>query len=128
MPLYVEDLPHGSMLKMTVAVQFMMVIIGINLLTGFGGQISLGQSAFFAIGGYTLAIMFRQWGTPWGWSLLVGPLLAGGIGFLVGLPALRFKGPYLALATLSLAVTVSPLAKSSKTTPAASRASPCSGS
>ncbi|MBE0608442.1 MAG: branched-chain amino acid ABC transporter permease [Dehalococcoidia bacterium] len=111
MPLYVEDLPHGSMLKMTVAVQFMMVIIGINLLTGFGGQISLGQSAFFAIGGYSLAIMFREWGTPWGWSLLVGPLLAGGIGFLVGLPALRFKGPYLALATLSLAVTVSPLAK-----------------
>jgi branched-chain amino acid transport system permease protein len=111
MPLYVEQLPHSSMLKMTVAVQFMMVIIGINLLTGFGGQISLGQSAFFAIGGYSLAVMFRQWGTPWGWSLLVGPLLAGGIGFLVGLPALRFKGPYLALATLSLAVTVSPLAK-----------------
>ncbi len=111
MPLYVEDLPHGSMLKMTVAIQFMMVIIGINLLTGFGGQISLGQSAFFAIGGYALAIMLREWGTPWGWSLLVGPLVAGAIGFLVGLPALRFKGPYLALATLSLAVTVSPLAK-----------------
>jgi branched-chain amino acid transport system permease protein len=111
MPLYVEQLPHSSMLKMTVAIQFMMVIIGINLLTGFGGQISLGQSAFFAIGGYSLAVMFREWGTPWGWSLLVGPLLAGGIGFLVGLPALRFKGPYLALATLSLAVTVSPLAK-----------------
>ncbi|MFQ5380364.1 MAG: branched-chain amino acid ABC transporter permease [Dehalococcoidia bacterium] len=111
MPLYVDQLPHASMLKMTVAVQFMMVIIGINLLTGFGGQISLGQGAFFAIGGYTLGVMFREWGTPWGWSLLVSPILAGVLGFLVGLPALRFKGPYLALATLSLAVTVTPLAK-----------------
>jgi branched-chain amino acid transport system permease protein len=111
MPLYVEAIPHGSMLKMTVAIQFMMVIVGINLLTGFGGQISLGQSAFFAIGGYTLAIGFREWNMPWGWSLLIAPLIAGVLGFLIGIPALRFKGPYLALATLSLAVTVTPLAK-----------------
>ncbi len=111
MPAYVEQLPHASMLKMTVAIQAMIVIIGINLLTGFGGQISLGQGAFFAIGGYTLGIMFREWGTPWGWSLLIAPVLSGALGFLVGLPALRFKGPYLALATLSLAVTVTPLAK-----------------
>jgi len=111
MPLYVEKIPHASMLKMTVAIQFMIVIVGINLLTGFGGQISLGQSAFFAIGGYTLGIGFRQWEMPWGWSLLIAPLLAGVAGFLIGIPALRFKGPYLALATLSLAVTVTPLAK-----------------
>lgn len=111
MPLYVEKIPHASMLKMTVAIQFMIVIVGINLLTGFGGQISLGQGAFFAIGGYTLAVGFRQWEMPWGWSLLLAPLIAGVIGFLIGIPALRFKGPYLALATLSLAVTVTPLAK-----------------
>jgi branched-chain amino acid transport system permease protein len=111
MPLYVDSIPHASMLKMTVAIQFMIVIVGINLLTGFGGQISLGQSAFFAIGGYTLGIGFRQWEMPWGWSLLVAPLIAGGLGFVIGIPALRFKGPYLALATLSLAVTVTPLAK-----------------
>ncbi len=111
MPLYVEQIPHASMLKMTVAVQFMIVIVGINLLTGFGGQISLGQGAFFAIGGYTLAIGFREWELPWGWSLLLAPLIAGVLGFLIGVPALRFKGPYLALATLSLAVTITPLAK-----------------
>lgn len=111
MPLYVESIPHASMLKMTVAIQYMIVIVGINLLTGFGGQISLGQSAFFAIGGYTLGIGFRQWEMPWGWSLLLAPLIAGVLGFLIGIPALRFKGPYLALATLSLAVTVTPLAK-----------------
>jgi branched-chain amino acid transport system permease protein len=111
MPLYVEQIPHGSMLKMTVAIQFMIVIVGINLLTGFGGQISLGQGAFFAIGGYTLAIGFREWEMPWGWSLLLAPLIAGVLGFLIGIPALRFKGPYLALATLSLAVTIAPLAK-----------------
>ncbi|MES4792631.1 MAG: hypothetical protein C4321_06250 [Chloroflexota bacterium] len=111
MPAYVEQIPHGSMLKMTVAIQFMIVIVGINLLTGFGGQISLGQGAFFAIGGYTLGIGFHEWGMPWGWSLLIAPILAGVIGFLVAIPALRFKGPYLALATLSLAVTITPLAK-----------------
>lgn len=111
MPLYVEAIPHASMLKMTVAIQFMIVIVGLNLLTGFGGQISLGQGAFFAIGGYTLAIGFREWDMPWGWSLLIAPLIAGVLGFLIGIPALRFKGPYLALATLSLAVTVTPLAK-----------------
>ncbi len=111
MPLYVELIPHASMLKMTVAIQFMIVIVGLNLLTGFGGQISLGQGAFFAIGGYTLAIGFREWDLPWGWSLLIAPLIAGVLGFLIGIPALRFKGPYLALATLSLAVTITPLAK-----------------
>lgn len=111
MPAYVDQIPHGSMLKMTVAIQFMIVIVGINLLTGFGGQISLGQGAFFAIGGYTLGIGFHEWGMPWGWSLLIAPIVAGVIGFLVGIPALRFKGPYLALATLSLAVTITPLAK-----------------
>jgi branched-chain amino acid transport system permease protein len=111
MPLYVDQIPYASMLKMTVAIQFMIVIVGINLLTGFGGQISLGQGAFFAIGGYALAIGFREWDLHWGWSLIIGPVVAGAVGFMIGLPALRFKGPYLALATLSLAVIVTPLTR-----------------
>jgi hypothetical protein len=53
-PWWVENVPHFSLLKLSVAITFMMVILGLNLLTGFGGQISLGHSAF-AIGGYTTA-------------------------------------------------------------------------
>jgi branched-chain amino acid transport system permease protein len=110
-PTYVDQVPHFSMLKLTVAVTYMMVILGLNLLTGFGGQISLGHSAFFAIGGYTTGIMKREWGISWGWSIPVAAVLAGGAGFLFGLPALRLKGLYLALATLALAVAVSPILK-----------------
>lgn len=110
-PWYVENIPHFSLLKLTAAITFMMVILGLNLLTGFGGQISLGHSAFFAVGGYTTAILSREWGISWGYSIPVAAILAGAVGFLFGLPALRLKGLYLALATLALAVTVAPLAK-----------------
>lgn len=110
-PWWVEEIPNFSLLKLTVAVTFMMVILGLNLLTGFGGQISLGHSAFFAIGGYTTAIMNREWDISWGYSIPVAGVLAGAAGFLFGLPALRLKGLYLALATLALAVCVTPLAK-----------------
>lgn len=110
-PWWVDDVPHFSMLNLTVAITFMIVILGLNLLTGFGGQISLGHSAFFAIGGYTTAIMKKEWDVPWGYSVPVAGLLAGTAGFLFGLPALRLRGLYLALATLALAVCVTPLAK-----------------
>lgn len=110
-PWYVDDVPHFSLLKLTVAITFMMVILGLNLLTGFGGQISLGHSAFFAIGGYTVGVMSKEWDISWGYSVPVAGLLAGVAGFLFGFPALRLRGLYLALATLALAVCVSPLAK-----------------
>lgn len=112
LPWYGEIFPYVTLLKLTIALQFVMVIVGINLLTGFTGQISLGQGAFFALGGYTLAIAsFQEWSVPWGLSLAIAPVLTGVLGFLVGIPALRFKGLYLALATLALAVTVTPIAK-----------------
>lgn len=112
LPWYGEMFPYVTLLKLTIALQFVMVIVGMNLLTGFTGQISLGQGAFFAIGGYTLAIAsFREWSLPWGVSLFIAPVITGALGFLVGIPALRFKGLYLALATLALAVTITPIAK-----------------
>lgn len=110
-PAYIEWFPFASLFKLTSAVQFMIVIVGLNLLTGFTGQISLGQGAFFAIGGYTLGVLFRQSDLPWGVALVIAPVIAFVVGMAVGVPALRFSGPYLALATLSLAVMVSPIAK-----------------
>jgi branched-chain amino acid transport system permease protein len=81
-------------------------VLGLNILTGYSGQISIGHGAFMAIGGYTTAVMSRDHHT----NLVVTMLMAFAIcfvfGLLVGLPALRLSGVYLALATFALAVSV----------------------
>ena len=79
-------------------------LIGLNLLTGFNGQISLGHGAFFAIGGYGAAILTVKFGVPYWAAIPIASLVCFGAGFLFGFPALRFGGLYLALATFALAV------------------------
>ena len=79
-------------------------LIGLNLLTGFNGQISLGHGAFFAIGGYGAAILTAKLGVPYYLAIPIASLVCFGAGFLFGFPALRFGGLYLALATFALAV------------------------
>jgi len=83
---------------------FAIAIVGLNLLTGFTGQISLGNSAFMAIGGYVTALLV----TRQGWSPLatipVAALLATVGGILLGIPALKLRGLYLGLATFALAI------------------------
>jgi len=92
-------------LAVYVAIYFI-AILGLNILTGYTGQISIGHGAFMAIGGYTTAVMSRDHHT----SLVLTMMLAFAIcfvfGLLVGLPALRLSGVYLALATFALAVSV----------------------
>src|ERR1700694_1010269 len=79
---------------------FSLVAIGLNLLTGYAGQISLGHSAFFAIGAYATALLTQKVGLPFWIALPAGGVLAMTIGALVALPALRLKNLYLAIATL----------------------------
>ena len=79
-------------------------LIGLNLLTGFNGQISLGHGAFFAIGGYGAAILMTKFGLPYWAAIPLASLVCFVAGFLFGFPALRFGGLYLALATFALAV------------------------
>ena len=79
-------------------------LLGLNLLTGFNGQFSLGHGAFFAIGGYGTAILMAKLGVPYWAAIPVAGALCFGAGFLFGFPALRFGGLYLALATFALAV------------------------
>lgn len=85
---------------------FFIAVLGLNILTGYTGQISIGHGAFMAIGGYTTAVLSRDHHT----ALVLTMLAAFGIcfvcGLLVGLPALRLSGVYLALATFALAVSV----------------------
>ncbi len=83
---------------------FAIALLGLNLLTGVNGQISLGHGAFFAIGGYGAAILTAKLGVPYLLAVPLASLVCFGAGFLFGFPALRFGGLYLALATFALAV------------------------
>jgi branched-chain amino acid transport system permease protein len=83
---------------------YAIALLGLNLLTGFNGQISLGHGAFFAIGGYGTAILVVKLGLPYWAAIPIASVICFGAGFLFGFPALRFGGLYLALATFALAV------------------------
>jgi len=83
---------------------WLIILMGLNLLTGYSGQISLGHAAFVTIGAYAAAIMMNEWGTPVFLAVLLAGLITGLIGFLFGIPALRLSGPYLAIATLALVI------------------------
>ena len=85
---------------------YFIAILGLNVLTGYTGQISIGHGAFMAIGGYTTAIMSAEHHTNLIATLPLAFAIAFACGLLVGLPALRFSGVYLALATFALAVSV----------------------
>jgi branched-chain amino acid transport system permease protein len=88
--------------QLTMAMTYAIALIGLNMLTGFNGQISLGHGAFFAIGGYTAAILMETAGWPYWATIPVAGVVCLVAGFLFGLPALRLEGLYLAVATLAL--------------------------
>jgi branched-chain amino acid transport system permease protein len=90
--------------QITLAIVYALAILGLNLLTGFNGQFSLGHSAFYAIGAYTAAIMMDKWDIDYYWTLPAAGAVCLVSGFLFGLPALRLEGIYLALATFALAI------------------------
>jgi branched-chain amino acid transport system permease protein len=92
--------------QLTLVVVYAIAILGLALLTGFNGQISLGHGAFYAIGAYTTAILMTIWDVPYWATLPVSAAICAIIGFLIGLPALRLGGLYLALTTFALAVAV----------------------
>lgn len=88
---------------------FVCALLGLNLLTGYSGQISLGNGAFMAVGGYTTAILVHATGVPYWTTIPVAAVVAGVAGFLIGVPALRLSGVYLALATFALALSIPPI-------------------
>jgi branched-chain amino acid transport system permease protein len=83
---------------------YLIALIGLDILTGYTGQISLGHGAFMAVGGYTTAILMTDHGVQDLWTIPIAAVVAGLAGFLFGLPALRLTGLYLALATFAIAV------------------------
>ncbi len=84
-----------------------LLVVGLNLLLGYAGQISLGHAAFFGLGAYTSGILTATCGVnPW-LALLAGLVLSGSAAFLIGVPALKLRGYYLAMATLGFGIIVS---------------------
>jgi len=90
---------------------YAIALLGLNILTGYNGQISLGHGAFYAIGAYTTAILIDKWNIGYGWTIPTAGILCLVVGFLFGRPALRLEGLYLALATFSLALAVPQILK-----------------
>jgi branched-chain amino acid transport system permease protein len=90
---------------------YFVALIGLGILTGYSGQISLGHGAFMAIGGYTTAILSADHGLRDLWTIPLAGLVAGAAGLLVGLPALRLTGLYLALVTFGIAISFPQLLK-----------------
>lgn len=85
---------------------FFIAVLGLNILTGYSGQISIGHGAFMAVGGYTTAIMSRDHHTNLVLTMVMAFAICFVLGLALGLPALRLSGAYLALATFAFAVSV----------------------
>lgn len=107
-PLYLTNFQTFQLTQMLV---YAIAILGLNMLIGYNGQISLGHGAFFAVGAYTVAILSQQFGTPYWIGIPIAALVTFTVGFLFGFPALRLEGHYLALATFALALAVPQLLK-----------------
>ncbi len=91
---------------MTRLYVYVLVALGLNLLTGYAGQVSLGHAAFFAIGAYTAAVLAERWHWPSVLCLVGAALFTAAVGYLLGLPCLRLSGLYLAMATLGFTLIV----------------------
>jgi branched-chain amino acid transport system permease protein len=82
------------------------VVVGLNLLIGFAGQISLGHAAFYGLGSYFSGILTVNYGFPLWPAMLVGMLATGGVAYLIGYPSLKLRGHYLVMATLGFSIIV----------------------
>ena len=91
---------------MTRLFVYVLVALGLNLLTGYAGQVSLGHAAFFAIGAYTAAVLAERWQWPSLLCVVAAALVTALVGYLLGLPCLRLSGLYLAMATLGFTLIV----------------------
>src|SRR5438128_3378024 len=107
-PLFVKNF---IIFQMTMLLIYGLALLALNILTGGSGQFSLGQSAFYAVGAYTSAILMEHVGMNYALTLPIAGLICFGFGFLFGQPALRLSGVYLALATFALATAMPQLLK-----------------
>ena len=108
LPFFVDDFQASQYAYVGI---YFIAICGLNILTGYTGQISLGHGAFMAVGGYTTAILAAKAGFPYWTTIPLAGIVAGAAGLLLAIPALRLSGLYLALATFGLALAAPALIK-----------------
>ena len=107
-PFLIEDF---RVFQVNLVLIYAIAILGLNILTGYGGQISLGHGAFYAVGAYTSAILISQLGMSSYLTIPIAGVVCLVMGVLMGFPALRLAGHYLALATFALAIATPQLLK-----------------
>jgi branched-chain amino acid transport system permease protein len=103
LPLY---LPSYNVYLLNIIMVHVILAVGLNILVGYTGQISLGHAGFFAIGAYGTSLLMMHLHLPFIAAIIIAALIAAFFGFIIGLPALRLEGPYLAIATLGFGLTI----------------------
>lgn len=103
LPLYV---PSYRFSLFNLVLVHVILAVGLNILVGYTGQISLGHAGFFAIGAYGTTLLMTKLGLPFIIALPLAGFISAAFGFILGLPALRLEGPYLSIATLGFGLTV----------------------
>jgi branched-chain amino acid transport system permease protein len=107
-PMFVKNF---VIFQLTMLLIYGLAVLALNILTGGSGQFSLGQSAFYAVGAYTSAILMEHANMNYALTLPIAGVICFGFGYLFGKPALRLSGVYLALATFALATAMPQLLK-----------------
>lgn len=109
-PAVFTRVPFYTMSTAVLMVLLAIAALGLVPLTGLARQVSLGQAAFYGIGGYTSAILTTRWHVGAWWGVLAGAMLAAAVAWLLGLLIFRVQGHYLSLATLAFGLTLAALA------------------
>jgi branched-chain amino acid transport system permease protein len=110
-PVFPDVISNYRLFLVSTMIIASIAVLGLNLLTGFNGQISLGHSAFYAVGAYTAAILMDKLDMPYYATLPIAAAVCYVVGWLFGKPALKLEGHYLALATFALALSVPQILK-----------------
>jgi branched-chain amino acid transport system permease protein len=110
-PVFPDHVSNYRLFLVTTMIIAAIAVLGLNLLTGFNGQISLGHGAFYAVGAYTAAVLMDHLNMPYWLTVPAAAIVCFIVGYLFGLPALKLEGHYLALATFALALAVPQILK-----------------
>ncbi len=110
-PVFPDVISNYRLFLVSTMIIAAIAVLGLNLLTGFNGQISLGHGAFYAVGAYTAAILMDKLNVPYYATLPAAAVVCFVVGYLFGQPALKLEGHYLALATFALALSVPQILK-----------------
>ena len=110
-PVFPDTISDYRLFLVSTMIIAAIAVLGLNLLTGFNGQISLGHGAFYAVGAYTAAVLMDHLNMPYWLTVPAAAIVCFIVGYLFGLPALKLEGHYLALATFALALAVPQILK-----------------